>query len=638
MRSFQQLAESQDAPAQPLPGLAIPARREPAASAAVATVAAESSRPIEDTVRIPLSKLEAQLFEAEGLLVAKLATAQRSTEIQELMRWLHDWRTAWTVAEPQQRFLRSARIPLSEERRSERARMDRILDFFSWCDTAARDLERKLIEMNRAVRYDHETVRKAVDSVLGGTKNLLLLPFATITGAFPRLVRDLCRAQNKEADLVITGEQVEMEKRVLEQVKDPLIQMLRNAVAHAMEPPEVRRRQGKSPRGTIRLSVSQVDGSRVQIDVADDGAGISLERVKSEAIRRGMLAPDEAAGMDEASAYALLFRSELSTGAEVTAVSGRGIGLTIVQQNVRQLGGEVSIDSEAGSGTRFRIVLPAIRAAFRGLLCEVAGHILVLPLERIERVMLIRPHQVRTLDGRAAIRMGEQTIPMLRLEEVLELAAAPPAEAPESLQAVLLNGAGITVAFAVDRVLEEQEVLVKTFRKPLVRVRNVAAAALLGSGKVAPILRVDDLLKSAMRVMASGARMPALDRPPSDAARKSILVAEDSITSRLLLKTILEAAGHEVEAVVDGIEALSLLRSKSFDLLVSDVEMPGLDGFELTARIRADSRLASLPVVLVTTLGSREHKEKGVEVGANAYIVKGGFDQDDLLEAVRRLV
>jgi two-component system chemotaxis sensor kinase CheA len=193
------------------------------------------------------------------------------------------------------------------------------------------------------------------------------------------------------------------------------------------------------------------------------------------------------------------------------------------------------------------------------------------------------------------------------------------------------------VAFAVDAVLEEQEVLVKPLRKPLVRVRNIAAAAVLGTGKVVPILNVADLLKSA-RHMAPGASRRATSAGPVRVAARSILVAEDSITSRMLLKTILESAGYKVKTAVDGMEAFSLLRTEAFDLLVSDVEMPRLNGFDLTARVRADKKLADLPVVLVTALATREDRERGIDAGANAYIVKGSFDQDNLLEAVQRLL
>jgi len=581
---------------------------------------------VEGTVRVTLPRLEAQLLEAEELLVAKLAAIQRVADLRELDTWFKQWRTSWRKIESDMRVLR----------KSAPADLARVLDFCDWSDTAVRGLEGRVAQMIRTARHDRDVIGKSVDNLLENAKKLLLLPFASISASFPKLVRDLCREQGKEAELRITGEHVELDKRILEEMKDPLVHMLRNAVDHAVELPAERTARGKPRRASIVLTVSHAEGNRVQIVLSDDGAGIVPEQVRAAAVRRGLVAESDAASLDDAAAQALVFRSEVSTGAMVTHVSGRGLGLAIVYEHTRRLGGDVRLQSEPGVGTTFSIVVPASRATFRGILCESAGRLFLIPVSLVERVARVRADAVRTVEARETVTLNGRAVALVRLADVLEL-DSPVADGSADVQLLLVGTGDQAVAFAVDAILEEQEVLVKPLRKPLIRVRNVAAAAVLGTGKVVPILNVADLLKSARHITPKAMR-GASDPAPLRPAARSILVAEDSITSRILLKTILESAGYKVRTAVDGMEAFSLLRTEVFDLLVSDVEMPRLNGFDLTARVRADKKLADLPVVLVTALATPEHQERGIDVGANAYIVKGSFSQDSLLEAVERLL
>ena len=301
----------------------------------------------------------------------------------------------------------------------------------------------------------------------------------------------------------------------------------------------------------------------------------------------------------------------------------------------------MSVESEAGAGTTFRIDLPATRATFRGIVVEAAGRVMVVPTTQVERVIRARPDDIQTVEGRETLAFQGRAVALVWLADVLELPLTERTEAAAAtgVPVMILGGRDQWVAFAVDEVRGEQEILVKPLAKPLSRVRNVAAATVLGGGEVAPILNVDDLLKSAQRSAGAAARRAAAaGSAPAESKAASILVAEDSITSRLLLKGILESAGYRVTIAVDGMDAFSALRAGSFDLLVSDVEMPRLNGFDLAARIRADKKLAELPVVLVTALETREDRERGIDAGANAYLVKSSFDQSNLLEAVRRLI
>jgi two-component system chemotaxis sensor kinase CheA len=587
-----------------------------------------------DTVRVAVSSLDARLLEAEEMLAAKSAASQRATDLGTLAGEFAHWHKEWALIQPQARMLRQA---LGQpDALGGGSTLGTLAGFLDWNRDYLRSLESRIATLRRAAEQDHLAVGKLVDDLLENSKKLLMLPIATMGALLPKLVRDLCREQGKEADLVIRGEDVKIDKRILEEMKDPLIHLLRNCIDHGIETAERRRTAGKRSRATITLAVSQVNGNQVELEVTDDGAGIDLERVMAAAGKRGLIASDGTQPLTESESLALVFEADLSTSPMITRVSGRGLGLAIVREKTEKLGGRVSIESRRNMGTTIRMRLPLTLATFRGVLFESARRLFVVPTAQVERVMRFKSQDVQTVEGRNTLALNGRAVALVDMTEVLRL---PPArrrgEPPAQALALILGAGEQHIAFAVDAVLDEREVLVKPLTKPLSRVRNITGATVLGSGEVAPILNVSDLLKSA-RTAGTAKREPAPEQAATPAKR--VLVAEDSITSRMLLKGILEAAGYEVRTAVDGIEAFTTLRAEHFDLVVSDVEMPRMNGFDLTARIRANHALAELPVVLVTALESREDRERGIDVGASAYLVKSSFDQSNLLEALRRLI
>lgn len=591
-----------------------------------------------ETVRVDVAKLEARLLESEEMLMVKLIAGQRAIDLHDLTQRFEGWRNEWAVVEQDVRRLRQSRerIPEYEERRSA-VGLGRVLDFFDWSMDYLKLLENRTSTLGQAAEQDYHAVTKLVDDLLDNSKKLLLLPFSTISASLPKLVRDLCREQGKEADITIQGEDIEIDKYILEEMKDPLVHLLRNCIDHGVEMPQERVKKGKLPRATIRLAVSQLNGNKVQLNLSDDGAGIDCEKVRASAVKLGLISASEAKKLDEAETQALIFQSAVSTSPIITKLSGRGLGLAIVLEKAEKLGGQVSVESRTGLGTDFSIIVPATRATFRGILIEVAGQLLVVPTAQVERVARATLSDIQTVEGRETISLDGRVLPLVLLADVLDIPATESAEIPNGLPVIVLGSGDQRVAFVVNAILDEQEVLVKPLRKPLSRVRNIAAATILGSGQVALILNVADLLKSSNRSTGPAIRLHA--EAKSEAAEaKTILVVEDSITSRMLLKGILESVGYKVKIAVDGMEGFALLRTEKIDLVVSDVEMPRLNGFDLTARIRADKKLAALPVVLVTALETREDREHGIDVGASAYLVKSNLDQSNLLEAVQRLI
>jgi two-component system chemotaxis sensor kinase CheA len=509
----------------------------------------------------------------------------------------------------------------------------KVSGFLDRHESTLNSVKQKLVALGKRLEYDRRGFERRVDDLVEDMKRVSMLPFSTLLESFPRIVRDLSRDCGKDVELTIVGGEIETDRVILEEMKDPLLHLVRNCVDHGIETPKRREAGGKPPRATIRIAIVPKSADKVEIVVSDDGAGIDVPRVRAAALKLGLVSEEDAKKMDQQQTAELVFKSGLSTSPMITEVSGRGLGLAIVREKVEKVGGMVSVETQPETGTTFRFILPLTLARFRGVLVRVGESLFVLPTRHVQNVLRVSRDEIKSAENRETIQIDGRAASAVRLGDVLEITQRNTGTDRDGKVPVLvLVWAGEQIGFLVDEILNEQEVLVKSLGKQLPRVRNIVGATVLGTGKVLPVLNVADLMQSAVKME------PATAARGKEEAHKSILVAEDSITSRTLLKNILEFAGYNVKTAIDGAEALTVLATEAFDLVVSDVEMPRMSGFDLTARIRADKRLAQLPVVLVTALDSREDRERGVDVGASAYIVKSSFDQGNLLEVVRRLI
>jgi two-component system chemotaxis sensor kinase CheA len=578
---------------------------------------------LSDTVRISTKKLLTLLLIAEGMLSVKLEADQRTAELTELLELAGQWRRGWDKVS-------------TELRRGRTSSPERVLELVSDSQEQVTSLAEKLSATARAAEKARESSGEMWANLLEGSRSALLFPFSSLLEFIPRMIRDLSREQGKEAELVVKGEGIEVDRRILQELKDPMVHMMRNAVGHGIEKPDERTRKGKPRKGSITIEIAQKDGRTVELTVSDDGAGIDAAEVKSAAIRSGVIDRKQADGMSDREALELVFRSEVTTSRLVNGISGRGLGLAITLEKVKKLGGTMTVSSAPSTGTTFRIRVPVSLAGFRGVIVRVSDRLFVIPTSAVLRVLRIDGTGIRTLGNKELLSLGESVVPFVNLEVALEIAGASDRKGI-AVQAVVLEADGMTAAFAVDEVQSEQEVLMRTLGRQLTRVRNISGATILGSGRVVPILNVSDLVKRAHAFTAPITRETEIERK-APAEKKSILVVEDSITSRMLLKNILESAGYRVKTAVDGVDAFTELKTAGYNLVVSDIDMPRMNGFELTAKIRSDAAVAETPVVLVTALDSREDRERGIDAGANAYIVKSSFDQGNLLEIVRRLL
>lgn len=602
----------------------------------------EEARPEQsEVIRVPVSKLDSLFRRAEELIPTKATAAHRPVELREIGEMLSHWEKECKKVRPQAHSLRRSIEQKSNsngEARSAndggmiRLHSDKVLDFLEQNDAFLQSVKNKLSLTVKHLENDRRMLERRVDDLVEDVTLVSMVPFSSLLGVFPNLVRELCRDCGKDADLEISGGDIEADRRILEEMKDPLIHLVRNCIDHGVESPKQRKEMHKPSRAKIRIAISPKSADKVEISVSDDGAGIDVEKVRAAAIKHHVVSKDEAEKMDEQESLSLIFESGVSTSSMITEVSGRGLGLAIVREKAEKVGGSVSIDTQPGTGTTFRLSLPLTLARFRGVIVEVGGEHFVLPVMHIQRVLRVNRDAIQSLENRETIQMNGQAISLVRLGDVLRVPRKITPDEKHKESVVIVTWADEQIAFLVDEIVREQEVLVKALGKQLPHVRNISGAMVLGTGKVLPVLNAADLMRSA--IMLS----PVTVTAEAEETAKSILVAEDSITTRTLLKNILEFAGYRVKTAVDGAEALATLGTEEFDLLVSDVDMPRMSGFDLTAKIRADKRLSELPVVLVTSLESREDRERGIDVGANAYIVKNSFDQGNLLEVIHRLI
>ncbi|MCF8040627.1 MAG: hybrid sensor histidine kinase/response regulator [Desulfarculaceae bacterium] len=592
--------------------------------------AGEQSRGIasqgQNTIRVSLNKLDSLMEGMVELLVARMRPAHRLNELNQMRRRLGTWETHW-------RQVRGNYNQLLRRKTSD-PHLLALLDYVGRSEENLRALIEAATHMAGGMASDTRQLGLLTDDMQMNVHRVRMLPLTNLFSLFPRMVRDLARQSGKLVDLELQGEHTEVDRQVLEAMKDPLTHLLRNALDHGIEPPEIRSRQGKPATGRIVLRASQ-EGDMVLLEVRDDGAGIDLDKVREAACSRGLLDPDQAQDLNADDCRELLFHSGFSTKDKVNQLSGRGVGLDAVRAGVENLQGLVKIDSTPGRGTTFSLMLPLTLATTKTLLLKVGATTVAVPASSVERIHMIPVDRVGSVEGKSVIELDGRTVPLVSMARVLELSSETAAESKDKIIAVAMGLAERRAAFAVDGLRGTQEVVVKSLGQQLKKVRNVAGAAVLGSGEVIVVLNVADLLASAARGASVTTKIAAkVDKK----AAPLILVVDDSITTRTLEKNILETAGYRVQVASDGEEAWDMVQRRRYNIVVSDVDMPRLDGCGLATRVKRDERFRDIPVVLVTSLDSEEDKLRGMQSGADAYITKGEFDQGHLLGTIERLI
>jgi two-component system chemotaxis sensor kinase CheA len=613
-------------PAEPAQGAAAVVAPEP-------VWAAELPPEPAAVVRVPAEKLDSLFAQSGELLVVRQRVQSRVADVLALResvgQWMHEWRAvekqlAKILSKQERKATEQGDSPVALPLLPRQAglALGRAADHL-------RGLEKDLEQLAAAMAGDGRALKESADALDAEVRRVRMLPFAQACQGLDRMARDLARAGGKDVDLLLEGGDVEMDRSILEGLKDPLRHLVRNAVDHGAESADQRRSAGKPPRARVTVAAS-LRGSQVEVVVTDDGRGLDLDAVREQARRRKLAEP-----ADERELARLIFLPGFSTAPLLTDVSGRGIGLDVVKSRVEGLHGTIDLASEAGRGTRFTLSVPLTLTTLRALLVAAGGQTFALADTNVRKLVRINPAEVRSVEGRPMLALGGTPLPLASLAATLGLPAHEPVGRVAKAPAVIVTAGEKRMAFVVDEFLAEQEIVVKGLGTRVRRLRHVAGATILASGRIALVLNAANLVRTAL------SRAPAL-APAQDQAtakpKKRVLVVDDSVTTRTLEKSILEAAGYEVTVAPDGTAAWVLLQERGTDLLVSDVDMPRMDGFALTEAVRGSKRFRDLPVVLVSARETEQDRARGIAVGADAYLGKSAFDQKYLLETIAQLL
>ncbi|MDD1966880.1 hybrid sensor histidine kinase/response regulator [Pseudomonas putida] len=462
-------------------------------------------------------------------------------------------------------------------------------------------------------------------------------PFADVLAGQARMVRDLGRSLGKQVRLEIDGEKTQVDRDVLEKLEAPLTHLLRNAVDHGIESPERRIAAGKPAEGLIQLRASHQAGLLV-VELIDDGAGVDLERLRQNIIERKLSPAETAAQLSEEELLSFLFLPGFSMRDKVTEVSGRGVGLDAVLHMVRQLRGGVDLHQQAGQGSRFHLEVPLTLSVVRSLVVEVGGEAYAFPLAHIERMRDVQADEIVQLEGRQHFWHEERHVGLVAASQLLNRPAGEHRE--DVLKVVVIRERDAVYGVAVERFIGERTLVVLPLDPRLGKVQDISAGALLDDGSAVLIVDVEDMLRSVEKLLNTG-RLERIDRRSREAQaqpRKRVLVVDDSLTVRELERKLLLSRGYEVAVAVDGMDGWNALRAEDFDLLITDIDMPRMDGIELVTLLRRDSRLQSLPVMVVSYKDREEDRRRGLDAGADYYLAKASFHDDALLDAVVELI
>ncbi len=551
-----------------------------------------------DVLKVPITRLDAIINQVGELLVTHQRMQGYAARCTDLADQLEDG-----------------------HRRKGSARQD-----WSWLGQAGKEA----MALAQSLSEEEARMSRLFESLEGAVHRTRMVPLSTLFDQVPKWVRDVGSALGKPVRVEISGADLELDKRMVEGIRDPLLHIVRNGVDHGIESPEVRKARGKPEQGLLRL-VARRERGGILITVQDDGAGLDAEVIRTNAVSRGLLDAVEASevGLDVLARFLLM--PGFSTRQAVTEFSGRGVGLDVAAAHLATLKGELGIHSTQGQGCSVSLWVPPSLTSTRVLHVEADGLSLGVPSMAVRLCLGLGPGVVQSLEGRPTVVVDGQPLVLASLKGLLGEAST-----RDASQAVVLEAGGERIALGVDLLRGELEVLQKPMPARLARLEPFQGISILGDGR---IMLLVDAAQLVARARAGWRGQVLASRMLAEPAReRSLLLVDDSLTTRVQLRRILEAGGYKVTPAVDGLDAWAKLGTQTFDGVVSDIQMPGMDGLQLTARIRTTPTLAHLPVVLVTTLANEEDQRKGLEAGANAYITKGSFDQEQLLESLRHLV
>ncbi len=578
---------------------------------------------MEEYIRVPMSRVDKLLYLVGEVVINKMKASAMIAQTKRLSK----------LSKEMQKSI----VGLTEAVKKESCLQEgEVAKWLSQCDGQIQKLREHTLNL-----HDHASIQAfhldpVIDELQANMKKIKMLPLSAISEGFPRMVRDIASRQGKEVNLVISGEETELDKKVLDGIKASLIHILRNCIDHGIEEPEERVALGKERHGTIKISAFH-EADNVMITVEDDGRGMDIDQIKQTVVKKRLVSSHDLEEMTDKEILNIVFMNGYSTSPVVTDVSGRGIGLDIVKRDITNLNGRVVLDTEKNRETKFTLALPLTIAIIQVLLVKAETMVFALPMLPIIESIKVSMDDISTIEGRMAVHFREHTVPLVRLNDVLGLPGRGNEKGDrKEMLVVVATSMDCQVGFIVDEIVGEEEVFIKNLGKHLGKVKHVSGAIIMPTGEVVVVLDIGDLIAHSALIPPQDSgkrRSPELKRK-----ERRILVVEDAFSIRELEKTILETHGYLVDTAIDGMDALERMTGARYDLIVSDIEMPRMDGFELCKTLKNKDGYRDIPFVIVTALQKEEDKRRGLEVGAAAYIVKSTFQQTNLLDTIERLV
>ncbi|WP_211441506.1 hybrid sensor histidine kinase/response regulator [Collimonas humicola] len=500
-------------------------------------------------------------------------------------------------------------------------------------DACQKMLTERLAELESFERRNSSRAQRLYDQALA----CRMRPFADRVVGYDRMVRDLGRSLGKQVRLEISGETTQVDRDILEQLDAPLVHLLRNALDHGIEPAQQRHAAGKAEEGVISLTARHHAGL-LQITVSDDGGGIDLEQLRASIVARSLVDNATSARLSDAELLHFLLLPGFSMRDTVTEISGRGVGLDVVHNMLKRMRGTIQIFSESGRGMRFQLQLPLTLSLVRSLLVSIGGEPYAFPLAYVNRTMVLDKTQIEMLEGRQHFSFEERQIGLVAASQILQSGES--AAGDDGIALVVIGDMSQTYGLQVDRLLGEHMLVVQPLDARLGKIKDVAAAALMEDGTPVLILDVEDMLHSVDKLIAHGQLDKIHDGGSQQQlqASKRVLVVDDSLTVRELERKLLSSRGYTVRIAVDGMDGWNALRSEPFDLVITDIDMPRMDGIELVTLIKSNLQLKAIPVMIVSYKDRQEDRQRGLEAGADYYLAKASFHDETLLEAVEDLI
>jgi len=503
-----------------------------------------------------------------------------------------------------------------------------------------RDIEDALGETLKDLSTVSNNIDLLASSIQAEVMNIRMVPVSVLFNTFPRAMRTLAQEKGKEIIFELKGEDTALDKSIIDEMREPLMHLLRNTVDHGIESPDEREREGKSRAGNVLLSAYQL-GSQVVLEISDDGRGIDLAKVKSIALKKNIVSKDRIDDISDEQLLQIIFTPGFTTKEDVTETSGRGVGLDVVREKVGSLKGMAEVFSKPGKGAKFIIKLPLTLAITGSLLVTAGDDSFAIPVERVVETIRINPQDIKSVETKEAITVKGHILPLVRMTDLFGLPKKGIIE-KNYFPVVIVQSIEKRIGLLVDKLLGHQDIVGKAIGDPLSKTPNISGATILGSGKVILILDIPSIIDSAegivIRRSSQSAAVGARATETRGKHKKTILLAEDALTTAMLEKNILESVGYSVVIARDGKEALDRSTQERFDLVITDVLMPRMDGFELTTRLKKDAIYKDIPVIIVTTRESDADKRRGLEAGADAYLLKSEFTSDILLDTIERLL